>query len=266
MIGAALGGGAAGLFSETRNPEIARAAKLQSLQSQWGPAMKNIDMTDPAQIQTFGNRMIKDLAGIGETELAFQMMGEMQAFQPEGVGISGKDDQGKVDKLRGSINKFTGDMRTIQSAYNKIQRVAKERTATGDMSMVFSIMKLNDPGSTVREGEYATAKNAGGVPDRLRNLYNNAIDGRLLQESQRQQFLATAENLYQGERESADTAIGHILQQADADQISRERVFGKSRLEAYQKRQSKKPTPQGNGLAPAEQRELEALEKEFGGS
>ena len=50
-----------------------------------------------------------------------------------------------------------------------------------------------DPGSTVREGEFANAQNAAGVPDQIRNLYNKLITGERLNPTQRADFLSQAE-------------------------------------------------------------------------
>jgi len=37
-----------------------------------------------------------------------------------------------------------------------------------------------DPGSVVRESEFATAQNAAGVPDQVRNMYNKVLSGTRL--------------------------------------------------------------------------------------
>jgi hypothetical protein len=58
-------------------------------------------------------------------------------------------------------------------------------------------MKMLDPESVVREGEFANAQNAAGVPDQVRNLYNRAMSGERLNPTQRAQFLDTAERLMQ---------------------------------------------------------------------
>jgi hypothetical protein len=57
-------------------------------------------------------------------------------------------------------------------------------------------MKMLDPGSVVREGEFATAQNAAGVDDRVRNLYNRVKSGERLSESQRKSFKGQANKLY----------------------------------------------------------------------
>ena len=57
-------------------------------------------------------------------------------------------------------------------------------------------MKILDPNSTVRESEFATAQNAGGVDDKIRNLFNNIRNGSRLTERQRADFKKSAQSLY----------------------------------------------------------------------
>lgn len=93
------------------------------------------------------------------------------------------------------------DAQQVATAYQKISAAATgEHTATSDMSLVYGLMKMQDPGSTVREGEYASAENAKGVPDQIRNLYNKVKDGAILSERQRQQFLQTAGSIAHAQR------------------------------------------------------------------
>lgn len=75
---------------------------------------------------------------------------------------------------------------TIISNVKKIQGAPDN--AAGDMGMIFAYMKLLDPNSTVREGEYATAQNATGVPQAVLNQYNSVLQGRRLNPTQREQF------------------------------------------------------------------------------
>lgn len=89
----------------------------------------------------------------------------------------------------------------IDSAYKKIQSAAKNPSAAGDLSLIFGYMKLLDPNSTVREGEFATAQNAGGVDDTVVNLYNKAKSGERLNPSQRADFIKQAKGVYQAQAE-----------------------------------------------------------------
>lgn len=68
-----------------------------------------------------------------------------------------------------------------------------------DIALIFTFMKTLDPGSTVREGEFATAANAGGIPDRIIATYNKALKGEFLaDDEQRNNFINTAKKSYLG--------------------------------------------------------------------
>lgn len=89
------------------------------------------------------------------------------------------------------------DFRALNDAYKKIEAVGTaEPSATNDMALVFSLMKIYDPNSVVRETEYATAENARGVPESIAAEYNKVIDGQRLSPQQRENFLATANDLF----------------------------------------------------------------------
>jgi hypothetical protein len=47
----------------------------------------------------------------------------------------------------------------------------------------------------VREGEFANAENAQGVPDRIRNTWNRIVNGERLTAGMRQEFVSAAEGL-----------------------------------------------------------------------
>jgi hypothetical protein len=99
----------------------------------------------------------------------------------------------------------------VQSSYEKIKSV--DATAAGDMALVFNYMKMLDPGSTVREGEYANAQNAAGVPDKARNMYNKIINGTLLGEegdkeaTQRRDFRNQADNIFKSNKVIYDNTV-----------------------------------------------------------
>lgn len=96
-------------------------------------------------------------------------------------------------------NPATKQAHDVSVAYEKIKTAAKAGTPAGDMSLVFAFMKILDPGSTVREGEYANARDATGVPDRVVNMYNKALSGQLLNPEQRIDFVTQAEGLYKAQ-------------------------------------------------------------------
>lgn len=99
-------------------------------------------------------------------------------------------------QLRGEFDQKTKDFVTIRDAYGKITETARNPSPAGDISLIFSYMKLLDPGSTVREGEYATAQNAASVPEQIRAKFNKALQGETLTPSQRADFVKQAGTLF----------------------------------------------------------------------
>jgi hypothetical protein len=90
-----------------------------------------------------------------------------------------------------------------QAAPFIVQRDAKmrldsiEKTGAGDVGLVFTFMKLLDPGSTVREGEFATASNAAGVPSAIMGKYNKVVGGGVLDDKARKEIKEQANKFYQ---------------------------------------------------------------------
>jgi hypothetical protein len=101
------------------------------------------------------------------------------------------------DSLRKQFRADTKDHQTISSAWDKI-RTSLSGTGASDMSMIFSYMKILDPNSTVREGEYASAQNTANVPEQIRAQYNRAVKegGPILTQTQRKNFVNQAGSIY----------------------------------------------------------------------
>jgi hypothetical protein len=123
-------------------------------------------------------------------------------------------------KLFKSFNDATKDYRKIRDAYAGLLLINENPSPAGDLATIFAFMKMLDPGSTVREGEYANAQNTGSGSDKLWNAYNQLIKGLRLGEviydeegnvvskgKLRQDFLAQAQKLYLAARESRDKNI-----------------------------------------------------------
>ena len=95
----------------------------------------------------------------------------------------------------------------LAQAYQKIETAAKNNTSAGDIALIYGFMKVLDPGSVVREGEFATAANAGGVADSVRNMYNRALNGQRIGENIRNDFLGQARNIIESQRVLSDDMI-----------------------------------------------------------
>lgn len=108
------------------------------------------------------------------------------------------------NKLRDEFQRLTKDFVTVRDSYAKLNAAATDPNAASDIALIFAYMKMLDPASVVREGEFATAQNAGGIPDRIINVYNRAISGTRLNDQQRRNFLGEAKKVYEAQTQSLD--------------------------------------------------------------
>mgnify|MGYP003121557132 FL=1 len=103
----------------------------------------------------------------------------------------------KGEKAVDFYQKLRSTWQKIDVAYEQAYKVENPQVA--DVSMIFNYMKMLDPGSTVREGEYATAKNTTGIAGSIMNSYNKAVGGGFLSDAQRRDFRQVAWKLFQEE-------------------------------------------------------------------
>lgn len=100
-------------------------------------------------------------------------------------------------KLADDYEKASGDFSKQVGAYNRMVASSQDPSPAGDLSLIFNYMKVLDPGSTVREGEFATAANSGTVGDKIASIYNKVVNGQRLTDSQRSDFLNQSKKLYE---------------------------------------------------------------------
>lgn len=91
--------------------------------------------------------------------------------------------------------------------FDKMSGAAAAPGAAGDIALIFSFMKLLDPGSVVKETEFANAQNATGVPDQIRNQWNKLKNGERLNPDQRKDFLAQAAGFLAAQKKARDAAV-----------------------------------------------------------
>lgn len=118
-------------------------------------------------------------------------------------------------------------------ALANLQALAEAGDAMSQIAIIYQWMKLNDPGSTVREGEYATAENAGGIADSMRNLYNSAVDGRFLQPEQVNQILRNAHALYAEEQKAQDARAANYRKIAERNGLSVEDILDRVPMRSF---------------------------------
>lgn len=132
---------------------------------------------------------------------------------------------GDEESLRDNFRMETADYRQIQGHYQRLQAAAANPSAAGDVAMIFGFMKMLDPISVVREGEQATAANAGGVDDRILNIYNRLLTGERLTPDQRADFLGQATALFAATENNFNTVAQRYRTLAQQYGMDPERIF-----------------------------------------
>lgn len=119
----------------------------------------------------------------------------------------------KENKLRDEFTNNTKTFRELRDAYSKSKKLSD--TAAGDIALLYATAKLNDPGSVVRESEFAVQASAGSFGDRIQNLVGKIQTGQRLTPQQRQQLLAETDNLYNGQLEGYEQMKGQYNTMAE---------------------------------------------------
>lgn len=119
---------------------------------------------------------------------------------PETSGFKTELDTMKTYRAEDDVKTY----KDVRNAYERVRASAAQDNGQGDIGLIYGYMKMLDPGSVVREGEFATAENSAGIPTALQNMYNKAISGERLSPEQRQQFAQSAESLYNETAQNLD--------------------------------------------------------------
>jgi hypothetical protein len=173
----------------------------------------NLQQTEPVMGMS-GNRFMAQFANespaVQERALAF-MQAEQKRLSEQAT--AGMEDFETLRKAEGDLRKefnalpVVKDFNKVRTAYEKVKQAGANPSPAGDLSLIFNYMKILDPGSVVREGEFANAQNAGGIDTKIRNLYNQIIDGTRLSPDQRQDFLNQSKNAASAEFKGASEAL-----------------------------------------------------------
>ena len=184
-------------FNEARKgaPELT----IKELEAKFKPEMlaSELQLTQSQIEQAKAARAASEAAAkkSGEEAAAAKARAEQMA-----AGVIEPEKRPELEaKLRGEYNNQTKNFGEVKAAYGRV--LASEETAAGDLALIFSYMKMLDPGSVVREGEFATAEQAAGIPDRIRNIYNKLLTGERLNPDQRKMFASQAKSLYDQSRQ-----------------------------------------------------------------
>lgn len=184
-------------YLQQAHPDLAAAVSNGAdIQSVWGEAMRRDGQgAQGPDYRTVGDTLLE----IGADGVRPVYTAPQAPAVPETFNTLGLDDQIRLESAAAKDYRGYDEVETynkIRDSYERIRQSASQDSPSGDMGLIFNFMKMLDPGSTVREGEFATAQQTTGVPGYIVNLYNQAINGTRLNPQQRRQFVELAQGLY----------------------------------------------------------------------
>jgi len=131
-------------------------------------------------------------------------------------------------KIRAEYQKRVGNYTAAVSDYERLKASAGDPTGAGDVALITSFMKMLDPGSVVRETEFATAQDTAGLYGRLQTIFERLKGGQRLTEEQRNNFLGLAGKYMQAAEKQENNVredLGTVVKDFG---LSYDRVFGTS--------------------------------------
>lgn len=196
-------------LQERRDEKAEAAAELATL--------KLTNELDQQDIQN--NIAIRELLE-GEADKGYQQDKDMTTWEKE---------------ARRDFVKESKTFIETDEAFGKILAASdpEKQSPQTQMSLIFGYMKMLDPGSTVREGEFATAEQTTGIPGRVVNAYNRALEGEFLDAKQVAGFASAAGDIYQNALRSFDANVGYYTglaedQGADVGHVVRDYALNRS--------------------------------------
>lgn len=165
------------------SPETQEAIALKSASAQIDKQFKTATPLSPA-----GKRASDVKAGFLEKGASLESVEDLEKKRATTFK--------ETRDLRKELTKNSAEFIKQRDAFSRIQASVEDPSAAGDLSLIFNYMKLLDPGSTVREGEFATAQNSAGVPDIIRAQFNKVSSGERLAEAQRADFTDRSNRLF----------------------------------------------------------------------
>lgn len=105
-----------------------------------------------------------------------------------------------TEKLRDDFTSQSKGFQNVTESYQRVIASAKDPSPAGDLALIFNYMKTLDPGSTVREGEFATAAQSGAFGDRIKAAAGRIANGERLSDEMRADFVNRAKLLYESQQ------------------------------------------------------------------
>lgn len=182
------------------DPQLIQLAQSGYGEAALKEALRLRQGAEPTKGVEIGDRLVNPITG----EVIADFTGDKPAYKPEDIAKARKE----FTSLK-PVKDFADQTAAYGRIMSSIERDPGQKSPAADLALIFNYMKVLDPGSTVREGEFATAAKAGSFGTQIQALVTQIESGELLTPSQRADFADRATRLYQG----AERQYQNLVQQ-----------------------------------------------------
>lgn len=151
---------------------------------------------------------------------------ELEALKKSPGGIPPEKAFEQEEKLRKEYTTRSQKYNEVKGSFAVIEASAKDRSGAGDIALVTAFNKVLDPGSVVRETEFANSRDTAGLLTKLQNAKQKIEKGSFLSDAQREDFRRLAEQYVKAaeEKEQKDRrALGTVVKNYG---LNGDNVFG----------------------------------------
>jgi hypothetical protein len=152
--------------------------------------------------------------------------------------------QAEIDKLPEAQQKWANDTLSEVNKNPQIKAVGEQfknlaeikelgTTPSDDIALIFKYMKTLDPNSVVRETEFQTVGNAGGLPTQIQNIYNSYTTGNKLTPEIRRDIKKSADSVVRGSLKSVESTISDFVNQAKYRGVPEKLILPETSLKAW---------------------------------
>lgn len=150
---------------------------------------------------------------------------ELAAIEAGG-GTDTKEKFTQEEKIRKEWQGRSKMYGELQGTFNTLQASANSANGPGDIALITGFMKMLDPGSVVRETEFATARDTAGLFTQLQNRLEKAQNGQLLSPQQRREYVALSQKYLDSAQTKANQEKKDLGIVVKNYRLNPENVFG----------------------------------------
>lgn len=222
------------ILLEQKQSELSKAkseADKQAIEAKYAERIKEAELAKYAgDLELTSAQAKQALANADKLSADTQkLLLENKAAEARGDGLAPEKVFQIEKQLRDEYVKRTGQFTELRGTYDTIRASAADGSGAGDVALVTGFMKMLDPGSVVRETEFANARDTAGLFGLLQATAKKLKDGQFLTPEQRSSFANLAAKYMEASSKYEKEIRSDMTGVVKSWGLSEDNIFGASR-------------------------------------